>query len=53
MEGKPFHFDGSHHFAAGDTQENTPFELTDEMRKHIGGTRLKYQEKKSKLRMLS
>jgi hypothetical protein len=37
LEGKPFHFDGSHQFAAGETQENTPFELTDEMRKHIGG----------------
>ncbi|MGM0753979.1 MAG: hypothetical protein ACQET6_18885 [Bacillota bacterium] len=37
MEGKPFHFDGSHHFAAGETLENTPFELTDEMRKNIGG----------------
>ncbi|WP_226672739.1 hypothetical protein [Rossellomorea aquimaris] len=37
MEGKPFHFDGSHHLAAGEAQENTPFELTDEMRRNIGG----------------
>ncbi len=37
MEGKPVHFDGSHHFATGEMQENTPFELTDEMRKNIGG----------------
>jgi hypothetical protein len=37
LEVKPFHFDGSHHFAAGVTEENTPFELTDEMRKNIVG----------------
>ncbi|WP_171051009.1 hypothetical protein [Bacillus sp. BHET2] len=37
MEGKPCHFDGSHQFVKGEMQENPPFELTDEMRKNIGG----------------
>jgi hypothetical protein len=37
LEGKPYHYDGSHHFATGEAQENTPFELTDEVRKNIWG----------------
>jgi hypothetical protein len=37
LEGKPFHYDGSHQIATGEAQENTPFELTAEMRKNIGG----------------
>ncbi|MCA1066240.1 hypothetical protein QTG56_21405 [Rossellomorea sp. AcN35-11] len=37
MEGKPFHYDGSHPSLTGEGQENTPFELTDEVRKKIVG----------------
>ncbi|BCB02736.1 hypothetical protein [Bacillus sp. KH172YL63] len=37
MEGKPLHFDGSHTFTSGEGKETAPFELTDEMRKNIGG----------------
>ncbi|WP_170289736.1 hypothetical protein [Cytobacillus depressus] len=40
MEQKPYHYDGSIQISYDtndETQMNIPFEITDEMRKNIGG----------------